>query len=121
MNNWVRLTGWIFVWAVCLFFVQSGIRKLAGLEQMIVMFHDLGYPDWFRIAVGLLEIAGAVLLALPRSTVYAAGGLGVLMIGAVISEAAAGRVFESLLPGQWLIVLALIAFRRIRARTKKNS
>jgi hypothetical protein len=43
------------------------------------------------------------------------------MIGAVISEAAAGRVFESLLPGQWLIVLALIAFRRIRARTKKNS
>ncbi|MEQ4482915.1 DoxX family protein [Cohnella silvisoli] len=115
MKKSIRIAGWIVVGVTSLFFVQSGIQKLAGTEQMVNLFQKLDYPDWCRIGIGLLEIAGAVVLAFPRLTLYAAEALGVLMIGAVMSEVTAGHGFGGgVLPGQWLIVLALIAGVRIR-------
>ncbi|MFC5470898.1 DoxX family protein [Cohnella suwonensis] len=114
MKKWIRIAGWIVVGLTSLFFVQSGIQKLAGTEQMVEMFHKLGYPDWSRVAVGWVEIAGAVLLALPRLTLYAATALGILMIGAVASEVMSGQGMGAFIPGQWLILLALIAGLRFR-------
>lgn len=114
MKKWIRIAGWVVVGVTSLFFVQSGMQKLAGVEQMTDMFQQLGYPDWGRIVVGLIEIAGAVLLALPRFTAYAAAGLGVLMIGAVVSEIMAGHGFGALLPAQWLIVFVLVAAARFK-------
>lgn len=121
MKRWIRIAGWIVVWATSVFFIQSGIEKLAGLGQMTDKFHDLGYPDWFLIVVGLFEVMGAVLLAAPRLTLYAAAALSVLMTGAIISEVIAGHIFEALLPGQWLIVFAIIIFLRFRSRNKTKS
>lgn len=114
MKKWIRTAGWIVVGLTSLFFVQSGIQKLAGTEQMVEMFRNLGYPDWSRIVIGMVEIAGAVLLALPRLTIYAATVLGILMIGAVASEAMAGQGMGALIAGQWLILLALITGLRFR-------
>lgn len=114
MKKWMRIAGWVVVGLTSLFFIQSGIQKLAGTEQMIDMFHELGYPDWSRVIIGLVEIAGAVLLALPRLTLYAATALGALMVGAVASEMLAGQGFGALMPGQWLILMALIAGVRLR-------
>ena len=114
MKKWMRIAGWSIVGLTSLFFVQSGIQKLAGTEQMVDMFLKLGYPDWSRVVVGLVEIAGAILLALPRLTLYAAAVLGILMIGAVASEMLAGQGYGALLAGQWLILLALIAGVRLR-------
>jgi uncharacterized membrane protein YphA (DoxX/SURF4 family) len=116
MKSAYRRAGWIVVWLTALFFLQNGIRKAAGTAQMVDMFRDLGYPDWFRVAVGLPEIGGAVLLAVPRFTLHAAAALAVLMAGAVASEAMAGRAFEMLLPAQWLLVFILIIVARIRIR-----
>lgn len=123
MKKWVRIAGWIVVGLTSLFFVQSGIQKLAGAEQMVDMFHNLGYPDWSRLLVGWVEITGAVLLALPHLTFYAAAALGALMIGAVASELYAGQGLGALMPGQWLILLALIAGARFKfvRQTKARS
>ncbi|OZB91296.1 DoxX family protein [Paenibacillus sp. XY044] len=114
MKKWIPVIGWIVVAATSLFFIQSGFQKLAGTEEMADMFQELGFPDWSRYAVGLLEMAGAVLLVFPRWTHYAAGLLAVLMVGAVSSEIMAGQGLGALLPAQWLILLALIAGIRIR-------
>lgn len=115
MKKWIRIAGWSVVGLTSLFFVQSGIQKLAGAEQMVDMFFKLGYPDWSRVVVGLVEIAGAILLVLPRLTLYAAAALGTLMIGAVASEMLAGQGYGALIAGQWLILLALIAGLRLRS------
>lgn len=116
MKKAYRVAGWIVVWLTALFFLQNGVQKVIGVEQMAEMFRELGYPDWFRVAVGLIEIAGAVLLAIPRFTLHASAGLAVLMIGAAVSEARAGHTFEVLLPAQWLVVFLLILYARIRIR-----
>lgn len=120
MKKWIGITGWIFVWATAAFFFQGGIQKLTGSNQMIEMFNDLGYSDWFRLAVGLLEVAGAILLAVPRSTHYAAAALSVLMIGATISELTSGHAFEAALAGQWIVILVLIVFFRVRSIRNKQ-
>lgn len=124
MKKWLRICGWIVVGVTSLFFVQNGIRKITGTEMMINTFHELGFPDWFRIVVGVLELAGAIVLALPRFTHYAAAALGGLMIGAMATEMIAGQGFGAVLAGQWLVVLALIAGFRFnsihRTRRKEN-
>jgi uncharacterized membrane protein YphA (DoxX/SURF4 family) len=121
MNQWIRIAGWVIIGLTSLFFIQIGIQKLVGAKEMIDTFQELGYPDWSRFVVGLVEIAGAILLVVPRWTMYAATALGALMIGAVASELLAGRGFEAVLAGQWLILLAIIAVVRFRILTHSNS
>lgn len=114
MKRWMRILGWTVVGLSAIFFLLSGIQKLAGAEQMIHKFNELRYPDWSRIVIGWVEIAGAILLVWPRLTLCAAIVLGILMVGAVASEMLAGQGFGALLAGQWLILLALIAAARFR-------
>ena len=121
MQKAYRLAGWLVVWLTAFFFLQNGVQKVIGVERMEELFRELGCPDWFRIAVGLIEIAGAVLLAIPRFTLPAAAGMAVLMIGAMASEARAGHAFEVLLPAQWLVVFLLTICARVRIRRAGRS
>jgi putative oxidoreductase len=111
----LKYFGWIILVVTSLFFIMSGSQKLTGAEQMVDLFRNLGYPDWFRLAVGVVELAGAILLLIPRTILYAATALGVLMIGAVISELQLGHGFQVLLPGQWLLIFVLIVYFKARA------
>ena len=119
--KWIRVVGWIALVLAAVFFMWNGMRKLMGDEQMISMFQALGYPDWARYAVGAAELAGGLCLLIPQFSFGAAVLLGCLMIGAVISEWLGGHRFEALIPGQWLIVLAVIAFVRMRYRVRKKN
>lgn len=114
----LKAAGWIVLVVTALFFAMAGGQKLAGSEQMVTTFRELGYADWFRIAVGLLEIACAVLLLVLRTTM-AAAVLGLLMIGAVSAELRLGNGWQVLLPGQWLIVSVLIV--AVKLYRKKRS
>lgn len=107
-KKWLKLLGKIIVIISALFFIQTGIPKLLGTEQMVDMIHELGYPTWILIIIGLLEIIGGIALLIPKTIKYAACGLAIMMIGAVISHLMNGQIFEALIPGQWLIVLVLI-------------
>jgi len=118
MNRWMRIAGWIVVGLTSLFFIQSGLQKLLGTEQIIDHFDALGYPDWSRIVIGIAEILGAVLLGWPRLTVWAAAALGVLMIGAVASEWLAGQgVAAVLIPG---MRYKLVIRPKIRAKANET-
>lgn len=66
MKKWIRVLGWIVIWASAVFFIQSGFQKLTGMGEMVDLFYDLGYSDGFRIAVGWFEVIGALLLVVPR-------------------------------------------------------
>lgn len=121
MNKWWRIAGWIVVGLTAVFFLQSGIQKLMGTEQMVRHFEDLGLPGWSRTVIGLVELAGAILLALPRLTLYAALALGGLMVGATATELWAGQGAGALLPGQWLILLAIIAGVRYKVAVRRKT
>lgn len=67
-------------------FIAGGASKLAGTEQMVALFDDIGAGHWLRLLVGVLEIAGGLGLLIPRLSGLAATGLIALMAGAVVTN-----------------------------------
>lgn len=63
-------------------FVAAGFAKLASVEQVILPFERLNMPFMATIT-GLLEIAGAIGLFIPRLRFWAALGLSTTMLGAI--------------------------------------
>lgn len=67
-------------------FIAGGAAKLLGDAQLVAMFEDIGAGQWFRLAIGALEVAGGVGLLVPRVAGLAAAGLAALMAGAVVTN-----------------------------------
>jgi putative oxidoreductase len=83
----VRLiTLWILSGLVALAFLGAGGAKLGGAAAMVELFDQVGRGQWFRYFTGLLEVAGAVGLLIPRYAFYAASLLGVVMVGAIVAH-----------------------------------
>jgi uncharacterized membrane protein YphA (DoxX/SURF4 family) len=78
-----RVALWILRVVLGLAFLAAGGSKLAAAPAMVAVFAKIGFGQWFRILTGLLEMAGAIGLFVPRFAVYAASMLGVVMMGAI--------------------------------------
>jgi putative oxidoreductase len=111
---------WIVQGLLGVFFVAaSGAPKLFGQADAVEGFDLIGAGDWFRILVGVLEVAGGIGLLVPRLSGLAAIGLGLLMIGAAYTNA-------FIVDGHWpvstplvlLAVFVLVAWGR-RGETRR--
>src|SRR3977135_2718857 len=79
---------WILQIAAAGMFLMVGLSKLSGNAQMVGLFEAIGIGQWFRYLTGSLEIAGAILLLIPR-----ASGLGALMLAGVMACAVMTHLF----------------------------
>lgn len=77
---------WVLSGLLAVLFLMAGGSKLAGAEQHVKGFAHWGYPDWFRLVVGSVEVVSAVLLLVPRAAFFGAAGLTVLMMGATYTH-----------------------------------
>jgi len=64
-------------------FLAAGGSKLSGAQEMVEMFDKLGFGQWFRYVTGSMEVLGALLLLLPRTSAIGGGLLAVVMVGAI--------------------------------------
>jgi uncharacterized membrane protein YphA (DoxX/SURF4 family) len=96
-------------------FLLAGSLKFVS-PVMAEHFAQWGYPDWFRVLIGVVEVGGAVALLLPRTAFYAACALGVVMVGAAGTHLLHGEVPVAAVPVVLLVLLALVAYAR-RPRT----
>lgn len=73
-------------WLVSLYFTQLFLRmgwgKFGGDGFWTTAFAAWGYPAWFRILVGGVEVTAGVALLVPLTASYGAIALGVVMMGA---------------------------------------
>jgi uncharacterized membrane protein YphA (DoxX/SURF4 family) len=53
-------------------FLGIGAAKLTGAQQLVQFFAAIGWGQWFRFVTGVLDVAGAVLVFVPRWTFYGA-------------------------------------------------
>lgn len=89
----------------------AGASTLAGAEQPMATFAAIGAGDWFRYLVGVLEVAGAVGLLVPRLHGLAALALVGLWLGAIATHVL--LIGGSSVPAAVLLVLcAVIAWAR---------
>ena len=63
---------WVFRVVLGLLFLAIGTTKLTGTLETVPYFAAIGWGQWFRYLTGLLDVAGAALLFVPRWTFYGA-------------------------------------------------
>ncbi|WP_315906259.1 DoxX family protein [Priestia koreensis] len=95
-------------------FVMFGLMKF-GSKQMVEGFKQYGYPSWFRIFTGLVEVvsAGLLVAGIWKEALAAWGGLLVVvtMIGAVFTHIKIKDSFKSIvMPLVLLIIGAVVLY-----------
>ena len=85
---------WLITLLVALVCLRSGLMKLnvlPGVDSWVRDFARWGYPDWFRVIVGVAEVLAAVLLLIPRVAAFGAAIFAVVMLGAIFTHATNGE------------------------------
>ena len=98
-----------------LLFVAIGSMTVAGRKMFVEAFRGFGYPQWFRVVTGSLEVLGGVGLLiglwLPWLAALASTGLALVMLGAVFSQVRTRqswqRIVVPLVVGVLTIVVAV--------------
>jgi putative oxidoreductase len=79
-----RIAIWVLRVLLGLAFLTIGIAKLTGTLHTVQTFEAFGWGQWFRYLTGLLDLAGALLVLVPRWTFY-----GALLLSCTIALATA--------------------------------
>jgi putative oxidoreductase len=82
---------WILAGVLAFAFIGAGITKLLGADMQIKNFESWGYPLWLRFPIGLIEIALAIGLLIPRFRKMTVYGIFIWTIVAVITHLQAGQ------------------------------
>jgi len=81
----LRIAWAVLLWALTgllvVVFARAGWDKLHSASGWAKAFAFWGYPVWFRILIGLLEIAAAMLLLWPRTAAFGAAIIILVMLG----------------------------------------
>ena len=91
----MRVAKEIALWVICLFlvyvFLKAGGQKFFDDSGWSRAFRFWGYPVWFRILVGITEVAAALLLLYPRTAALGALMIIAVMLGGMGTHMATGR------------------------------
>ncbi len=111
-----RFAPWALRVLLTLGFLPAGLTKILSPEPWVGRFAGWGYDPWFVPVVGALELAGLVLLWIPRATRYGIGLLGVIMLGAAVTHLLHPPQVAVLRPAVFLLVLSLLYLSTRRAQ-----
>lgn len=122
VTYWVRRIGlWGLTLVLALMFLLVGLNKFTS-TGWVERFANWGYPDHFVYVIGALEMVGALGLLLPRLASYAAGGLIVIMVGAVLTHLVHA---EPVWPLLHIALLSIILYARrpafLRQKTARGA
>ncbi|HTF03927.1 MAG TPA: DoxX family protein [Bacteroidia bacterium] len=106
----IKIAYWIFTSLIALNLIMAGTMYFTNPEVSAGFAH-LGFPDYFRIELGIAKLVGAVVLILPflprnvKEWVYA--GAGITFISAAIAHGNAGDPASGIVTP--LVMFALLA------------
>jgi uncharacterized membrane protein YphA (DoxX/SURF4 family) len=69
---------------------RSGVDKFSDTSGWARAFAHWGYPVWFRILIGVLEVLAAALLVWPRTAPVGAMLVVIIMLGGIGTHIAGG-------------------------------
>ena len=114
-----KIVGWVLQILLGVLFLLSGVQKLMGEAEVAANFERWGYPDWFLMVTGVLELLGGIGLLIPMTAGLAASGLVLLMLGAAWTHISSNEGFVAVVPLSFLALLAVVAYLRWPLRPKK--
>ena len=102
---------WIMQIAAAGMFLMVGFLKLSGDTQLVALFQAIGLGQWFRYLTGALEVTGAFLLLIPRTSGFGALMLARVMVWAIVTHVFFGRR-SPLMAIILLVVTGVVAWGR---------
>jgi uncharacterized membrane protein YphA (DoxX/SURF4 family) len=122
----MNLLLWIIQILLALLFLFGGVTKLLPIPMPPPPPNAWIPPMWFLMFIGLCEVLGALGLVLPGLfrrqqylTVFAAIGLTIIMIGAVVTSVATMGVAAGVLPLIVGILCVFVAYGRSKLSPHK--
>ena len=114
---------WVLTSIVALMMYYSTYEYLTS-PQVIVGFHHLGFPDYFRIELAVAKFIGGTILLVPfygRIKEWADSGFTIVFISAFIAHTCSGDpVFNRIMPVIFLALLAGSYFTYCKAFSPKG-
>jgi uncharacterized membrane protein YphA (DoxX/SURF4 family) len=112
-----RIASEALLWALSLLlitvFVRAGLSKFDDGSGWARAFRFWGYPVWFRVLIGVLEVGASALLLWPRTAAYGALVIVTVMLGGmgthILIEGRPGQITSEL--GQ-LVFSSIVLFGR---------
>ena len=103
-------------------FARAGLDKFSDAGGWAPAFAQWGFPVWFRVLVGVVEVAAAALLLLPRTAPYGAMLVVSVMLGAMWTHVRVGRPQHMRSEVVPLVFAAtvLVARRRVVAEDRRR-
>jgi uncharacterized membrane protein YphA (DoxX/SURF4 family) len=95
---------WILRVATAVLFVSLGRSKFDPSSYWIKLFDQIGFGEWFRYTTGVLQIAGAILVLVPRTFL-----VGIALLGSTMAGAAAIWIVRLGSPGSAIIPAIVLA------------
>lgn len=77
---------WVLQFGAAAMFLMVGYGKLTGNPQMVAVFEQIGFGQWFRYVTGTIEVVSAIFLLIPRAAGLGALALVFTMLGAVATH-----------------------------------
>ncbi len=114
----VGIVLWVLTVVIALGIGFAGAMKFLQPHRWDTLFAGWGYPMWASKLTGVVEMAGAVALLIPRTTVFATMLLGAVMLGALITLLThlGGPLGWGATPMVYLVLLSLVGAGRWRDR-----
>ncbi|MEK6419360.1 MAG: DoxX family protein [Burkholderia gladioli] len=75
---------WVLQILVGASFIAAGSAKLASAPMMVQIFDHIGVGQWFRYVTGIVEVAGGIMVLIPRSSPVGGALLAVTMACAIV-------------------------------------
>ena len=77
---------WIPAILLVLIFAKQGWSKFDDSSGWARAFRHWGYPDWFRVTIGVIEVSACALLLLGRTAAFGALLIIVVMLGGMMTH-----------------------------------
>jgi uncharacterized membrane protein YphA (DoxX/SURF4 family) len=101
------IVGWILSALLAALFLFAALGKLTAQPMVVSMFASFGYPRWFVTFVGVIEVIAALAILVPRTALWGAALMVVVMVGAIVTVAVHGTVAQLAVPVVVLVVATL--------------
>lgn len=113
----------IFLWTlrgiISLGFLLASSGKLFQSEAVINMFQEWGYVNGFYLLIGICELLLAILILVPKTSLYSAIGLIILMTGALGTHLLHDPLLEIIRPLVFMVLLAAVLYLEMKKREVK--
>ena len=95
-----------------LLFLAIGSMTVAGRQMFVDNFRRFGYPQWFRVVTGSLEVLGGLGLLIgiwvPWLAALASAGLSLVMLGAILTHVRTRESWQKILLPAVIGALAIL-------------